>query len=260
MSIFGGVLADEGGDVDGEEGEHDDASDRQDAAEDFAGDGDGVDVAAEGGGVHAGPPECEAEVGDFGVCSALAVVEKQAAKIDEGCEGDDVGREEGGQFVLRESADHNGHGHHSTGKRNEAHKEEGFAAETDVEDIDEVEIGDGQEEVEEMGAQIVPFVGRECEFEEEVGHEDDADPELEGHVAVVFKEVDSLEGVDRYEHDEQHRQDYDDPPENVHQIFMQFACSLVACHNIIYNNVRTVMCVYVKITPMPVAWLIGMRY
>ena len=28
VSIFGGVLADEGGDVDGEEGEHDDASDR----------------------------------------------------------------------------------------------------------------------------------------------------------------------------------------------------------------------------------------
>lgn len=78
-----GITTYEGGDVDREEGEHDYASDREEAAEDLARDGDWIDVASEGGRVHACPPQGIAEALYGAVGPALAVVEYEAAEIDE---------------------------------------------------------------------------------------------------------------------------------------------------------------------------------
>lgn len=177
-----GIVADEGGYVDGKERKHHDATHREYATEYLSGDCHWIDVAAEGGGVHTRPPQSCPEIGHHGVGSLLAIEENQTPEIDEGGENHDIRRQKRCQLIARKGSHDDGHCEDTTGKRDETHEEELLGCEIYMEEVDEVEEGDGEEKEDEMGSEIAPPVGGKWQFYEIVGHEYDADPELELHI------------------------------------------------------------------------------
>lgn len=190
---FGDLAADGGGDVDGEEGEHYHSHDGEDGAGDFAGGGDGEDAAAGGGGGGTCPPEGVPEVLDLWVDALLAGKEDEGAEVDAGDEDGDVGEEDAGDAVARDVAYNHATGPNSPGKGDEADEVDGIGGELDVEGVDDVKIGDGEEEKYDVIPEVAQFVGVHSELDGEDEYEDYADDELEVHIGFVAEEVGLVE-------------------------------------------------------------------
>ena len=68
--------------------------------------------------------------------------------------------------------------------------------------VDDVEICDTNEQKDGACEEIVPFARREYPFDEEIEHEEDAYPELDGEVPTVGKKGYVGESIVGYDYDE----------------------------------------------------------
>lgn len=190
-------------DEDGEDGEHHDTHRHEEEGDEASHGSDGNDVGADGGDVHAGPPECLGVGVEVGVDVQLGVVEHQTDEVDGGGKDGEVAIEEGGGATAREAAYQQGQGISATHQGGEANQVTPVVRQLPMGESQDGEVGDGDEQEEEVRAEVVPLSRSFSPLPKEVEQEEQTDPALEVEELYLSVIGDAVEGVDGDINDEQ---------------------------------------------------------
>lgn len=190
------------GKIYGEQREYYHAGDREHDGHYLAGYCDRGYVASDCRHIHCCPPQCRPVGVDLRIDRLFLLEEYEAAEVCDQEHNGYVGHEQRRDGVARDVAYHDGEGERSAGKGDEPDEIECVGGQVDVEQADDVEVGDAQQEKCYAVACELPLVCRIVHLDKEVNDEHDAHPELEVHIGGVFEKVYLLECVDGNEYDE----------------------------------------------------------
>ena len=196
------IILNQVSEIDGKERKHDDAEQGQHKAQNHARGRYGINVAADCGHAHAGPPQGVPEIPDAGIDGVFGNVEDQAGHIDNRQQDQHIGGADRCREVPADVGDNHDQGEEAAQDGDEAEIDEQAARHVEAQKFDDVQVGNGDEEKgkgKDQEARLVPREGEEVKIFDE---EDHAGDELIGHVGGIFEKVRALVCVPRDEGDQ----------------------------------------------------------
>ena len=132
------------------------------------------------------------------------LVEDQGGEVDQREQGHDIRNQQVGNPAACDPTHHHGQSVPSPNQRHQLENIVGLLRKRRLAVVGDVQVGDRNEQEDEVVPQVVPFPFAEVETEEEIAHEDQADPQLNLQVGVVIVLCRIVEGFERQGGDDQH--------------------------------------------------------
>ena len=213
------ILANHLGQIDGEEREHYHAHARQNGRQDLARRRERIDRRTDRCHLQTAPPK-RAPVGRYaGIDGLLAGKEEYARKIEHKHHYRQIGSEDADNPVGRHISHHDCHCPRPADERNEADVVERVGREIDREQVDEVQIGNRDEQKPDVVPRVGPMPVSDGNPDQIVEDEEDTNAQLKGHVDAVVKKIDIVENLVGHERDERSRENEYDRMQNAKRVF-----------------------------------------